>query len=242
MGTVLVLALFAAIDPVRLGIAALLVSRPRPMLNLLAYWLGAMATGTTAVIGLLILLHDFVPTFTQIMSAALASSAAHDVRIAIGLFALPLAALIAMGFSVRRAPASMAGGGPSVQTLPQRKPTMIARLLARARDLLEDGPVWVAFVVGLGHGPPAEAYPVVVAAIAASGSSITTQFGATILFMAGLLAVVEIPLVSSLAAPARTRIVMLHLHDWMRTRRRVIFAAMLAAVGVLLLTTGVCSA
>jgi hypothetical protein len=43
--TVLVLGLMAATDPVRIGIAALLISRPRPLRNLLAFWLGGMATG-----------------------------------------------------------------------------------------------------------------------------------------------------------------------------------------------------
>ena len=242
MGTVLVLALFAAIDPVRLGIAALLVSRPRPMRNLLAYWFGAMATGITAVVGLLILLDDFAPTFMQSVSAALSSSTARQAQIAIGLFALPVAALIAVGFSARRAQVPMGDGDPSAQVLPQRKPNALARLFGRLQGLLEGGPLWVAFVVGLGHGPPAEAYPVVLAVITASGSAIGTRVSATIIFMVGLLAVVEIPLVSSLAAPARTQVVMLQLHDWVRTRRRRIFATMLAAVGVMLVATGVGSA
>jgi hypothetical protein len=238
MGMVLVLALFAAVDPVRLGIAALLISRPRPMHNLLAYWFGAMATGMTAVVGLLILLHDFAPTFMQTVSAALASSTARHVQITIGLFALPAAALIAVGFSVRRARVALAGGDPSAQVLPPSAPSAFARLFDRARGLLESGPLWVAFVVGLGHGPPVESYPVALAVIVASGSAIGTQVSATIIFMVGLLAVVEIPLVSSLAAPARTQAVMLQVHDWVRTHRRRILAVMLAVAGVMLVATG----
>jgi hypothetical protein len=242
MGAVLVLALMAAIDPVRLGITALLISRPRPMCNLLLYWFGAMATGMTAVVSLLILLHHFAPTLIQTMPAALASSTARHVQITIGLFALPVAALIAAGFSVRPARVAMAGGDPSAQVLPPSAPTAFARLFGRVRDLLEGGPSWVAFVVGLGHGPPAEAYPVVLAVVAASGEAIGTQVSATVIYMVGMLAAVEIPLVSSLAAPARTHAVMLQLHDWMRTRRRRILAAMLAMAGVMLVATGVGSA
>ena len=239
MGTVLALALFAAIDPVRLGIAALLISRPRPMLNLLAYWFGAMAGGITTVVGLLILLHDFAPTFMQTVSAALASSTAREAQITIGLFALPVAALIAVGFSARRARVPMAVGDPSAQVLPQRKPTAFARLLGRARDLLAGGSLWVAFVVGLGHGPPADWYPAVVAVIAASGSAIGTQVGATIIFMVGLLAVVEIPLVSCLVSPAKTQAVAMRLHDWLRAHRRPIFAFILGVVGVFMVANGV---
>ncbi len=47
MGTVLVLALAMATDPMRLGVTLLLISRPRPVLNLLVYWLGVMFVGVT---------------------------------------------------------------------------------------------------------------------------------------------------------------------------------------------------
>jgi Sap, sulfolipid-1-addressing protein len=40
-GSVLVLALLAAVDPVRLGLTLLLISRPRPVQNLLAYGVGS---------------------------------------------------------------------------------------------------------------------------------------------------------------------------------------------------------
>jgi hypothetical protein len=237
MGMVLVLAICAGIDPVRLGVAALLISRPRPLRNLLAYWLGAMATGTTAVMGLLILLHHFAPTFLQTVSAALASSTARYAQIAIGLLALPVAVLIAVGFTTRRAQVPAAVVDPSA-SVPPRRQNALARTFGRVWDLLESGPPWVAFVVGLGHGPPVEAYPLLLAVVAASGEAVSTQVTATIIFMIGLLALVEIPLVSSLAAPARTQVVMLQLHDWMRSRRRGIVATMLGAVGLLLVATG----
>ena len=56
---VLVLSVVAAMDPVRIGIAALLISRPRPMLNLLAFWLGGMAAGIAAPLVVLLFLRDF---------------------------------------------------------------------------------------------------------------------------------------------------------------------------------------
>ena len=45
---VFVLSLLVAMDPVRIGITALLLSRPRPMLNLFVFWLGGMAAGIDA--------------------------------------------------------------------------------------------------------------------------------------------------------------------------------------------------
>ena len=44
-GSVLGLALIAALHPFRLAIILLMVSRPRPVQNLLAYWVGSLAVG-----------------------------------------------------------------------------------------------------------------------------------------------------------------------------------------------------
>ena len=58
-GAVLVMALTAMVDPLRIGITVLVVSRERPMLQLLAFWLGGMAMGFTVGLGVLFLLRDF---------------------------------------------------------------------------------------------------------------------------------------------------------------------------------------
>ncbi len=241
MGTVFVVALLAAIDPVRLGIAALLISRPRPMRNLLAYWLGAMATGVTALVGLLILLDHVAPAFMPTVSAALVSHTARRIQTGIGLFLMPVAALIALGFSLKRAqvPAGLVGDSVIEMVAPQREPRLLARLYGRALEVLEGGSAWVAFAFGLANGPPAEAYPLLLAVIAASGSSVSARLSASVVFMVGLLAVIEIPLISCLAAPVRTQLMMTHLHEWCGTRRRRIFAAMLGVVGVMLVAGGV---
>jgi hypothetical protein len=239
MGAVFVLALLAAIDPVRLGIAALLISRPRPMRNLLAYWLGAMATGITALVGLLILLDHVAPALMPTVSTALVSHTARRIQTGIGLFLIPVAALIGLGFSLRRAQVPIAVGDPAIGMLPPREPRLPARLYGRALAILEDGSEWVAFGFGLVNGPPAEAYPVLLAVIAASGSSVGTRVSASFVFMVGLLTVIEIPLISCLASPMRTQLVMTHLHGWCQTRRRHIFATLLGFTGIMLVASGV---
>ncbi len=51
-------------------------------------------------------------------------------------------------------------------------------------------------------------------------------------------AMVEIPLLAYLLAPQATRASMAALHDWIRSRRRVEVATLLAAVGCVLLAVG----
>src|SRR5947209_20609289 len=46
------------IDPVRIGIAAVLMSGRRAIVGLLAFWVGGMIAGVTVGIAVLVLLHD----------------------------------------------------------------------------------------------------------------------------------------------------------------------------------------
>jgi hypothetical protein len=242
-GTVLLVAMMAATDPVRFGIAVLLISRPRPMVNLLAFWLGGMAMGIAVALGALVLLRDFALMVMQTVSSAAASSTARYLQVAFGVLALLTAALIAVGFSVRqRAQIPMPCGGPSALVLQSSTPTAFSRLSARARSALEGGNPWVAFVVGIGSVTPAAEYLMALIAIAASRAAIGTQVSAAVVFTIVVLAVVELPLVIYVATPAKTQAVMLQLHNWVRTRRRRIFAVSLAVMGVMLMATGVGSA
>lgn len=236
MHTALAMALIAATNPVRLGVALLLISRRRPMLNLLTYWLGAVASAITAGLCVLTVVHHFAPTLMQSMSAQAASSGARRIQIVIGLVVLAVTALVAVGFSVRRPRVPTARGDPPA--LRTSTPTAFARLRSRAQGVLRGDYLSVAFVVGLGSGFPAVEYPVALAAIAASGRSIGVQIGAAIIFIVVMLLVVEIPLVSYSATPAQTQAVMLRLHDWVRPRRWRILATVVAAEAVLMVATG----
>ena len=98
--------------------------------------------------------------------------------------------------------------------------------------------MWVALVIGLVTAPSLDAVLYVVAIIVASGAAIGTQVSAAIAFVVGMLAVVEITLVSYLVTPAKTQALMQLLHDWARAHRRKILVAMFAVVGVALVAQG----
>lgn len=239
-GPLLYFALLAAVDPVRLGVTLFLISRPRPMRNLLAYWLGAMATGIPVALGLLTLLRDFAPMVTQHVAAVAASSTARHIQFIGGVLALPIAVLIAVGFSARqRAPLEMSGGGPSAPVLQPSTPTAFSRLPTRVQTALEGGCLWVGFGAGLVSGPPPVEYLVVITAIAGSGAAIDTQVSAAVAFNVVMLALVEVPLVSYLVTPARTQAVILQLCNCVRVRRRRMLAVIVAVAGVLQVATGI---
>jgi hypothetical protein len=231
---VLVLALVAAMDPVRIGIAALLISRPRPMLNLLAFWLGGMAAGLAAPLVALFFLRDFTLSVMRVMVSAVSSPIVAHIQVAIGLAVVPIAALIAARVWAR--PRAPAGGEASVLVRAPNTPTGSSPLSIRGK--LEGGSLVMAFVAGLALATPPVEYLAALIAILASGAAAAAQVGAALIFTLVAFTVVEVPLISYLATPAKTLAVVQRLNDRISARRPAIPAVVVGALGVLLVVTG----
>jgi hypothetical protein len=224
--TVLVFALMAATDPVRIGIAVLLVSRPRPLANLFAFWLGGMVTGVATALVALLVLREVAPLLAQSLTATAGSPAVRHTQVAVGVVAVLAAAYIASGATIRqRQRVSVPAGDTLIDA-----PGPVA---------LENGSPWVAFVVGLGSATPPIECLLVLAAIMASGAAIGAQITAAMCFTVLAFALVEIPLVSYLIAPSATQAAMVRTHQWTQARRRPILAALIAFGGVFFVATGI---
>jgi hypothetical protein len=205
--TVVVMAIAVSMEPFRIGMTALMLNRPKPALQLLAFLSGGFAMGAT--VGLVVVF-AFRPGLLGSAHFTLPK-----VQIAIGALAVLIAAVVAAGFM-------------SAPSLP-----------ARARGLARGPSLWVAGVAGLGIALPSIDYLAVLAVIVASGAAPSTQVGALLVFNVVAFALVELPLVAYLLAPDRTRASMAALNDWIRSRRRRGVAAVLAAVGCVLLVAGI---
>jgi len=205
--TVLVMAIAVSMEPFRIGMTALMLNRPKPALQLLAFLGGGFAMGAT--VGLVVIF-AFRPGLLGSAHFTLPK-----VQIVIGAMAVLMAALLASG----------------VMPMP--------RVPARARGLAHGPSLWVATVAGLGIALPSIDYLAVLAVIVASGAAPSSQVGALLVFNVVAFAFVEVPLVAYLLAPDRTRSLMAALNDWIRSRRRRGAAAVLAAVGCVLLVAGI---
>lgn len=234
---VMAIALIAALDPMRLGIAFVLISQPRPMRCLLAYWLGAMVSAIATAAVLLTVLRNLTPVLADHVAALTTSSTAGYIQIALGLIALPVAVLVARGVFPRQRSLEMAGAPTALMGGPGT-PSAIARLSSLAENGRGDRAFWLAFVAGTISATPPIEYLVVLVAILGSGAAMGIQFGAALIFIVVALAAIEIPLLSCLATPARSQALMLHLHDWVRARVRPIFAVVFAVGGLALIAAG----
>ncbi|MGO8939216.1 MAG: GAP family protein [Mycobacterium sp.] len=234
----LLLGLSVVPDPVRIATTALLVSRPRPMINLLAYWIGGMASGIAFGVVSLTLLRDFLPGFVHSITSTSATLTGGHTKIVIGVLLLTLAALCAKGLIRQRAQVPVGIPGPPAVAPRRSMPGPISRLLAWFRHALEDGRPWISFVVGLNQGPPLVELFAAISIIEASGAAIGAQLGATVLFTATVFAIIEIPLLSYLVRPAQTEMLMLSMCNWLRAHRRQFISVAAGTSGIFLLVSG----
>jgi Sap, sulfolipid-1-addressing protein len=211
--TILVMALAVSLEPFRVGMTVLMLNRPRPMLQLLAFLCGGFAMGMS--VGLVVL---FVLRRRLLWSTYFTLP---RVQIVIGLLALSAAAAL---------------------VLTRNRAVGPGRLATHAQRLLTGPSLWVAGAAGLGIALPSVDYLAALAVILASGAAATTQVGALLIFNAVAFAIVEIPLLAYLLAPQPTRDSMAALHDWIRSRRRIEVTILLAAVGCVLLGVGLAGA
>ncbi|HET6735048.1 GAP family protein [Mycobacterium sp.] len=208
--TVLVMAVAASLEPFRIGMTVLMLNRPRPILQLLAFLSGGFAMGTA--VGLVVLM-VFRPQLPGSAHFTLPK-----VQIMMGVMALLVAAVLATKVLSGRFERHYAAG--------------------RARQLLKGRSLWVAGTAGLGIALPSVDYLAVLAVILASGAAPAAQMGALLMFNVVAFALVEFPLVAYLIAPNTTRAWMAALHGWLRSCSPRAVAALLAGLGCALLVVG----
>jgi hypothetical protein len=205
------MALAVSIEPFRIGMTVLMLNRPRPALQLLAFLAGGFAMGTT--VGLVVLL-----VFRRVLLGSTYFTLPR-VQMLIGVLLIFVAAVVAVNVLGRL------GSRP-------------ARLAMPARRLLNKHSLSVAGVAGLSIALPSVDYLAALAVILASGATILTQVAALVMFNIVAFALIEIPLLAYLFAPAATAKSLTALHNWIRSRRRVEVASLLAAVGCAFLAIG----
>lgn len=213
--TLLVMAIAVSFEPFRLGMTVLMLNRPRPMLQLLAFLSGGFVMGMA--VGLVVLF-----AFRNVSTGS-AHFTLPRVQIGIGVAALLVAALLA---SRLRGPTSNA---------------QLDKVSARIQSIATGGSLWVAGVAGLGIALPSVDFLAALAVIVASGSPPATQVTALLMFNVIAFALVEIPFLAHAVAPERTAAAMDRLNSWIQSNRRRNIALVLAVVGCVLLAVGLAS-
>ncbi|WP_236734912.1 GAP family protein [Mycolicibacterium peregrinum] len=228
--TVLVMAVVAAVDPLRIGVVAFMLSRSRPVRLLLPFFLFAF-TANVAVGAAVV----FV--FKNVTGDG-GSSMPPGLEIGIGVVALAISVLSITGVLERlvtrvraRRTAPAAASAESVPGLSKLPDGMQAALRGEAP--------WAAGLLGLINGFPTPYYLAAMAAALTSGAAVTEQMAAMVVFnLVGFLAAI-IPIISFWVAPAATRSGVERIYEWMGIHHRLVVAVIAGAVGVYFLATGI---
>lgn len=261
-GDILGMALLVSLNPVLLGFILLVISRPRPVQNLIAFWVGSLIVNIpTFVITTWVL--DSVPSFSSVAQDLVTPEPGSTIKpfqFVSGLVCVAIAALLAMRMRMRkrvRQDASVNSGGDSAVLVmepdPPAEPAPPAgrlrsavsglaagarRLVERAHDAWEGGALWVALVFGLCYIAPPPLVLMVATMVVGSGAPIGAQVVISIAFVFGMLAVFELALLSYAVAPARTQAVLQPLHEWTRDHRQLVLLVLFAVVGLWQVVTG----
>jgi hypothetical protein len=211
--TVLVMALAASFEPFRVAMTVLMLNRPRPVLQLLAFLAGGVAMGAAVGLVVLFVLHHTPLRQTRVTLPWL--------QIAIGVVALVVAVVL-------------------VATKP-RPPKEPGKFSAWARQLMTGPSLWLAAFAGLGIALPSVDYLAMLAVILTSGTPAYEQIAALMMFNVVAFALVELPLVAYVVAPKRTLAKMDALNAWIRLNHRRYLAALAAIVGCVLVAVGTAS-
>jgi hypothetical protein len=245
-------ALMGALNPLRLSAILLVISRPRPVRSLLAFWVGAVTVAASLVLLPMFVLHD-VHQVESLVREIGSSPVARHVKLGAGLVVLTMAVLMLVSIVRRpgaavsekvsvtaaarentgrhRAPAEWStatNGGPPIQ-----------RMLGRTQEAWNRGSMWIALVIGFMSAPAPDAVLLVLAVVLTSGASIGIQLSAGVTYIVAMLVVVEAVIVSYAIIPARTERVLGRVRDWALRYRRQVVTAVLAMVGVGLTVTGI---
>ncbi len=257
--SVAVLALPIALDPVRLGVNLLLISRPRPAQNLLVYWIGCVSASLLLLVVPLLVLHNTAVFASFVHDLAnpqtTASLTVRRIEVGVGVVILAVAAVMVLRAVKRRRSVAVEAETDSTTTMsdesspiarllnrgrdaPAEGGSLAQRLLGRAHHAWESGALWVAAVIGFWAGPNPSLVTFSLATILASGAAFGAQIGAAIVFIIVSLAVVEIVLICNLVAPARTAAALRRVHDWVGGFRLQIVVAILTLVGLAFVAQG----
>ncbi|ORA60692.1 GAP family protein [Mycobacteroides franklinii] len=257
------LAFLMSLNPVLLGLILVVISRPRPVQNLLAFWVGALMVNVPSFVIALFALH-MVPSFASFaknLATANPGSSVKPLQLGTGVLCIVLAVVIAVRLRSRKREnqpvAAGSGGDSSVLVLDPETPTAEPRSVGRIRGAIavvvakfrrlfhhgkgawENGALWVALVLGIGYMPPPPLVLLVDTIIVGSGSALGTQVLAAVVFVFAMLVVFEVALISYVIAPARTQAILEPIHNWALAHRQMVLLILFAVVGIWQVLTGV---
>jgi hypothetical protein len=233
--TVILMAIVAALDPMRVAALVVILARRQPVRHLVAYLIGGF--GVSLIVGAVVL---FVLDGVGVGSS---SGIPPDIEIAVGVLALVVAALVGTGIADKLRSRRHAGQvtAATKTEVPQGIEQLAAfqKLPGPMQKALRSESAWVGWIAGVAIGMPTAYYLAAIAAILGSGAGVTTSVLALVVFNVIAFALTEVFLISFLRAPEATRESVRRLYVWTHDHHRLAVAVLAALIGVYLISVGI---
>lgn len=231
------LGLAVSIEPARIGLIALLLTRPRPARHLFVFLCTGLALSLSVGFTVLFVFHHTFLGQANFNPAL--------IQIGIGVVAILLGALLASNIPLRqfarKEMADVPAGGPNetvVEVEQELAPGRFKRLSTRVRAFAKGESSWFSGSIGAALAMPSVDYMALLALIIASKTPAIEQASALVTFLLLASWAAVIPLLSFMVAPGKTRIWVQRFNEWIRTRTRKHAGAFVIIVGVILLGVG----
>jgi Sap, sulfolipid-1-addressing protein len=237
--TVVLLGLAVSIEPARIGLIALLLTRPRPSRHLAVFLCTGLALSLSVGFAVLFVFHHSFLGKANFNPAL--------IQIGIGVVALLLGGLLMSKIPLRqfsrKEMAEVPAGAPSetetaAEAEQELAPGRFKRLSAKVRGFVQGESSWFSGSIGAALAMPSVDYMALLALIIASKTPPAEQAAALVTFLLLASWAAVIPLLSFLVAPAKTQIWVQRFNQWIRTRTRRHAGIFVAVVGVLLVGVG----
>ena len=221
VGEVFVIAVVAALDAGLLAAAVVMLGRPRPARQLVAYLIGGMTF--SIIIGLLIV---FALRGSSLLRGPDKSTRA-VIEVAAGALLIVIAAAVLSGRQVQWHPRRS-----------RKRDTEHARQSLPERALGHDS-LWIAWGLPVPRtAAPGAEYLAGLALLAKLNASPVANVGAILGFNVVMFALIELPLLGLALLPDRTQALTEKLNTWMTSHRRTLIVIVAGAGGAYVLISG----
>jgi hypothetical protein len=221
MGDVFVIAVLAALDAGLLAATVVLLGRPRPARQLLAYLVGCM--GFSIGIGLVVVLALHGSNVVKHPDPAVSAV----IEIAAGALLLVVAVAVVLGRHAQWRPRRRRNDGADAH----KRPSLSERALG-------NDSLWIAWAAGALYSVPGAYYLAGLALLVKLDQPASIDVVAILGFNLVMFVFLELPLLGFLVAPDRARAVTERLNQWMTRHKRTLITVVAGVGGLYLLITG----
>ena len=221
MGDVFVIAVLAALDAGLLAATVVLLGRPRPARQLLAYLVGCM--GFSIGIGLVVVLALHGSNVVKHPDPAVSAV----IEIAAGALLLVVAVAVVLGRNAQWRPRRRRNDGADAR----KRPSLSERALG-------NDSLWIAWAAGALYSVPGAYYLAGLALLVKLDQPASIDVVAILGFNLVMFVFLELPLLSFLVAPDRARALTERLNQWMTRHKRTLITVVAGVGGLYLLITG----